>query len=172
MNRFAKIGFRCSGKAVGAVTQINLVQVNLKYLVFAQQVFEFVSQQQFINFAGECFLRGQVHIACHLHGDGRGALAFGAAHIGQAGAGQTDVVDTAVFVKARIFNGQDRLFDHIGNLFEWNQLAPFFAKFTDDFAFHRKHAHRQLGTVVDQIGNIGQLRIGHHQRHTDQQQDA
>ena len=38
LDGFAKIGFRCGGKAVSTLAQKNLVQINFKNLVFAQQM--------------------------------------------------------------------------------------------------------------------------------------
>ena len=77
-----------------------------------------------------------------------------------------------MLVKARILNRQDRLFDHIGYVVERHQFAPFFAEFANQFAFSREHPHRQLGSVVGQIGDVGQLRVGHGQRHTHEQNQA
>ena len=149
-----------------------MVQIDFKNLVFAEQVFELVGEQQLVNFAGEGFLGSQVHITSHLHGDGGSTLAFGAAHIGQAGTCQTDVVHPAVLVEAGVFDGQHRLLDHIGNVFEGNQFAPLFAKLANHLALGGKNPHRQFGPVVGQIGNVGQLGIGHGQRDTDQQNQA
>ena len=56
LNRFAKISFRRSRETIGPVTQENLVQIDFKNLVFAEQMLEFVSQQQFVNFSGKGFL--------------------------------------------------------------------------------------------------------------------
>ena len=53
---FAEISFTGGGKAVSAVAQKNLIEINLKNLVFGQQVFELEGQQQLVNFAGKSFL--------------------------------------------------------------------------------------------------------------------
>ena len=167
--RLAEVRFSGRGKAIGALAQVNLVQVNLEDLVFAQQVLELEGQQHFVNFAGEGFFGRQVDIARHLHGDGGRALAFGAPEVGDAGAQEADVVHAAVLVKARVLNGQDRVFHHLRNVFEGREVAPLFAKFANLLAFYRVDAHRQLGAVVGQIGHIWQLRVGHGQGQADQQ---
>ena len=172
LNRFAKVGFGCCRKTICAVAQENLVQVDFKNLVFAQQMLELVGQQQFVNFAGEGFLRRQVDIARHLHGDGGGSLAFGATHVGQTGTRQTDVVHPAMLVKTCVFDRQHGLLDHIGDVFEGHQFASLFAKLANDFAFNGKNPHGQLGSVVGQIGDVRQLGIGHGQRDTYEQNQA
>ena len=128
---FAEIGFRGGGKSVSTVTQKNLVHVDLKDLVFGEQVFELEGQQNFINFAHVAFFGRQIHIACHLHGDGRCALAFGTPHIGQAGAHHAQIVHAAVLEKARVFDGQHRVFHHLRNVFDGRQTAPLFAELAD-----------------------------------------
>ena len=54
---FAEIGFTSCCKTVGTIAQKNLVHVDFKNLVFAQQVFQLESQQDFVNFAGKGFFR-------------------------------------------------------------------------------------------------------------------
>ena len=51
----AEISFAGGRKSIGPMAQENLVHVDFQNLVFAQQVFEFVGQQNFVNFAGEGF---------------------------------------------------------------------------------------------------------------------
>ena len=93
-------------------------------------MFQLEGQQNFVKFAGEGFFGRQIHIARHLHGDGGGPLAFGAAHIGQARANHPQIVHAAVLVKARVFNGQHRVNHHVGNVVDGGQRAALFTKFT------------------------------------------
>ena len=116
------------------MSQKNLVHVDLKDLVFGQQMFELEGQQNFINFAHVAFFCRQIHIARHLHGDGGCALTFGAPHIGQAGAHHAQIVHAAVLEKARVFDGQHRVFHHLRNIFDRRQAAPLFAELTDQCA--------------------------------------
>jgi hypothetical protein len=152
--RLAEISFSGSGKAISALAQVNLVQVNLEDLVFAQQMLELEGQQHFVNFAREGFFGRQVDIARHLHGDGGRPLAFSAPEVGDAGAQQSDVVHAAVLVKARVLNRQDRVFHHLGDVFEGREVAPLFAELANLLALYRIDAHRQLGAVVGQIGHV------------------
>ena len=140
--RFAKVGFAGRGKTVGPVAQEDLVHIDFQNLVFGQVVLELEGQQYLVNLAGKGFLRRQIHIARHLHGDGRGALALGAAHVGRCGPHHAQVVDAAVLEKAGVFDGQDGVFHHRWNFFNRCERAVLFAKFTDQLAFSRKNAQR------------------------------
>ena len=128
-------------------------------------MFQFESQQNFIDFAGVAFFGRQIHIARHLHGDGRGALAFGAPHIGQTGPNHPDVVHTAVREKPGIFYRQHRVFHHLRDVADGCQAAPFFAKLPNQHGVGGVHPQRQLGPIVEQIGYVGQIGIRHCQRY-------
>ena len=60
---------RC-GKAISALPQINLVEIQLQNLVFAQVAFDFERQQGFVKFAGKRPLGREEKVLGHLHGDG------------------------------------------------------------------------------------------------------
>jgi hypothetical protein len=107
LERLAEIGLGGSGKAVGSVAQKDLVHVDLENLVFGQQVLQLEGQQDFVDLAGIGFFRRQVDIACHLHGDGGCALAFDSSQIGKCGTSDALVIDPAMFIKTRVFNGQN-----------------------------------------------------------------
>ena len=55
LNRFAKVSLRRSGKAVSAVAQEDLVEVDLKNLVFAEHVLQLGGEQDLVNLARERF---------------------------------------------------------------------------------------------------------------------
>ena len=172
LERFAEVGFSGRGKTVSPIAQENLVHVDLKDLVLGQHVLEFVGQQNFINFAGVGFLGRQVHVACHLHGDGRCALAFHSAQIGDARAQDAQVVHTAVLVKAVVFDGQNRVFHHLRYFLDGRQVAALFAEFAHQLAIFRENTQGQFGLVVFQVGNIGQVRVGDHHGHTHHHEDG
>ena len=148
LERLAKIGFRGSSKTVGAVAQENLVHVDFQYLVLAEHVLQLEGQQNFVDLAGERLFRGQVDIARHLHRDGGGPLAFGLAHVRQAGADHAHVVHPAVLVKAGIFNSQHGVGHDLGDFADGSQVAPFLAKLTQQISFGGEHPQRQLGVVI------------------------
>ena len=163
LQRLAEVGFGRRGKAVGAVAQEDLVHVDLQDLVLAQLVFQLEREQHLVDLAGVGLLGRQVHVARHLHGDGGGALALFAAQVGHGRAQHAQVIDAVVLVKARILDGQHGLLHHLGNVANRRQVAPLFAKFADQLPFGRIDAQRQLGAVVGQFGDVGQVRVGNGQ---------
>ena len=105
-------------------------------------MFKFVGQQNFINFAGVCFFSGQINIARHLHGDGRCALAFAFAQVGNARPDETQIVQPTVLVKARILDGQHGVFHDLRNLSDGREVATFFAKLAHQGPICRVNAQR------------------------------
>ena len=91
-------------------------------------MFQLQGQQDFVDLAGVGLFRRQVHVARHLHGDGRCALGLLFAQVGQQCARHAFVVHAAVLKKARIFNGQNGVHHQLGDLFDGRQVATLFAK--------------------------------------------
>jgi hypothetical protein len=157
----------------GAVAQVDLVQVNLEDLVLGELLFEPQRQQDLIGLAAQRAFRAEVHIARHLHGDGRCALLAAALQAGHRRAQEALVVDAAMVVEARVFHGQHGILHDLGNAGKRRQRAALFAKLANERAFDRIHAQRQLGPVVGQFRDVGQARIdgshrhdgSHHQHH-------
>ncbi|MNF62444.1 hypothetical protein D3C84_441260 [compost metagenome] len=58
---------------IGAVTQVDLVHIKFKNLVFAEFPFNLQGQQYFIDLARETSFAGKEVILRHLHGDGAAA---------------------------------------------------------------------------------------------------
>ena len=53
LQRLAEIGLRRGGEPISAVAQVDLIQVNLEDLVFAQRTFQLESEQHLIDLAGK-----------------------------------------------------------------------------------------------------------------------
>ena len=143
-------------KPVGALAQVNLVDIKLQNFVFAQAVFNFVGQQHFIQFAGPGFVSGQEEIAGDLHGNGAGALCAPArGDVGHQGPCNAHEVDAAVLVEPIVLGRQNGLLHHQGHLGNVDWAAPFFAKFTDEYAIGSQHAQRHFGSVISQGIEVG-----------------
>ena len=166
----AKISLCSCCKAICALPQIDLVQVDLKNLVLGEQVLKFQGQQNFVDLSGESLLRAQVHVSRHLHGDGGSTLALGVAQIGQTRTNETDVVNASVLVKACVLDRQDGILHHLGNVFEGSQVSALFTEFANLFALNRINPHGELGAVIGEVRDIRQLWIGHGKCHTNQEQ--
>ena len=165
LQRLAEIGLGGGGKAVGAVAQEDLVHVDLQDLVLGQLVLQLEREQHLVDLARVGLLRREVHVARHLHGDGGRALALFTPQVGQRGAQHAHVIDAVVLVKARIFDRQDRIFHHLRDLADRREGAPLLAELADELAFGGVHPQWQLGVVVGQARDVGQVRVGDGQGH-------
>ena len=108
--RLAVIGLRRGGEAVGALPQIDLVEVQLQDLILGQRVFDLEGQQRFVELAGKGFLAGQKEVLCHLHGDGAGAGTGVSGHqIANCRAHHANVINAAVLVETLVLCRHHRL---------------------------------------------------------------
>ena len=163
--RFAKVGLRGRGKAISPVAQENLIHVDFQDLVLGQHVFQLEGQQDFVNLAGVGFLGGQVHIARHLHGDGRGALALALAQVGQSGPHDAQIIDAAMLVKAGVFDRQHRVLHDLRDFVDRCEVATLLTKFANQIPLGGENAQRQFGAVLGQIRDVWQIGVGHDQGH-------
>ena len=162
--RLAEVDLAGGGKAVGPLPQVDLVHVQLQDLVLAELPLDLQRQQDLVDLAGEGLFGGQVEVARHLHGDGGGALALGLIELGHAGAQHAQVVHAAVLVEARVFDGQHRVLHHLGHLGDGHEVAALFAVLAQQHVVAGVDAHRQLGPIVGQAADLGQVGVGHRQR--------
>ena len=165
--RFAKVGLRSGGKTIRALTQKNLVHVNLKDLRFGQAVFQLEGEQDLVDLAHVAFFGRQIHVARHLHRDGGRALAAGLPQVGQACAHHAAVVHAVVLKKAGVFDGQHRVDHHRRYLADGHQIAPLFTKFAQQITFGAEDSQGQLGFVVEQVVNVGEVGVSHSQGDAD-----
>jgi len=105
-----------------------------------------------------------------LHRDGRCTLAAGFRELRQCGAQHALVVDATMLVETCVLDRENGILHHLRDLLDRREVAPLVAEFADQHAVGREHAHRQLGPVVGQAAGFRQVRVGHRQRHRDQQQ--
>ena len=123
------------GKTIGALAQIDLVDVELKDLVFGEILLDLECEQHFIQLAGDGFFRRQEEVTGHLHGDGRGALLLATGdQIGCGSAREAEYIHAGVLIEAIIFRRQDRLLHNVGDLIDLDDLTTLFAKLTDQRA--------------------------------------
>ena len=104
----AEIDLRRRGEAVGALPEVDLVDVELEDLVLGEARLDLEGEQHLVELAGERLFLGQEEVARDLHGDGARALAHAARdEIGQRRPRHADVVHAAVLVEALVLGGED-----------------------------------------------------------------
>ena len=119
---------------VGAVTQVDLVEIQRKDLFLAELLFDIDRQKDLIQLAQVGLFPGQVEVACHLHGDSAAPLfSFACKRKGDAGAQESAYIDTGVSEEGGILGGGNRLHQSLGQLFIAHRSAALFAEFSDQF---------------------------------------
>ncbi|EGF31683.1 hypothetical protein IMCC9480_3530 [Oxalobacteraceae bacterium IMCC9480] len=169
--RLAEVGLRSTAETVGALPEVNLVQVQLEDLVFRQRALDLVGQHDFIDLAGYRLVTGQEKIAGNLHRDGRCSLRRTGAKIVHDGTHQANKIDAAMLVETTVLDRQHRIF-HLGrDLLDRQEITMLFPELADQHVVSRKYAQRNLGLVIDQrierrhVRPDDQERIAKQQRH-------
>ncbi len=100
VERLGEIGLRRCGDAVGALTEIDLVQIEFENPLLAQALLDAHRQERLTHLARERDLATEQHVLRDLLGDGRGALGppplVQVGEIGQCGAEDRNRIDAGV----------------------------------------------------------------------------
>ena len=144
--------------AVGAMPQVDLVDIQLHDLLLVQLLLDLQCQQNFDELALEGLLPGQEEVLRHLHGDG-GAAALDAAGGGQLESGTAEAldVDAEMLEKAGIFGCLQRLDEIVGDLLKRNRRAFFLAELGNQFVVGGIYPQRRLEFDFTQALDVRQL---------------
>jgi hypothetical protein len=128
----SEIGLGGGREPVGALSEKDLVDVELEDLVLAQVVFDLECEQGLVELAAERLLLAEEEVACHLHGDRAGPLSRAAVEeVRERGARHADVVDAAVLVEAFVLGGKNCLHHGLRHVLDRDERAPFLAELAD-----------------------------------------
>ncbi len=123
------------GKTISALTQIDLVEVQLQNLVFAQRLLDFVGQQGFVEFTGERTLAAQVEVFSNLLRNRTGTGLNATGHdVADRGARHAPNVHAPVIVEAFVFGGNHGVFQNFGKVTDFGEFTPLFAVNANDLA--------------------------------------
>ena len=108
--RLAEVAARGRFRAVEAIAEIHLVQIDLENLVLAVELLDPLRENRFAQFAAKRLVAREKADARELLRDrarafGRAALA----DVGEHGADDADAVDAVVVVETRVFDSDDRI---------------------------------------------------------------
>jgi hypothetical protein len=153
------------------LAEVDLVHVDLEDLLLVQLALDLQRQQDLVDLAGEGLLGRQIEIARDLHRDRRCTLALARlAEVREAGAQDTDIVDAAVLVEARVFDREHGLLHDLRDLLDRREVAALFTELADEHAVGGEDAHRQLRPVVGEAADLGQVGVSHSERDRDHHQ--
>ncbi len=150
LERLAEVDLRRRGEPVGPLAEEDLVDVQLEDLVLAEARLDLPGQQHFAELARDRLLPREEEVACHLHGDGAGALLGAGTEIGPGGAHHRKIVDTPMLVEPFVLGGQNGLFHDIRDFLDLHHRPPFLAEFPQQVALGRDHAERDFRLIVGQ----------------------
>ncbi len=162
IQRLAEVRLRRAAEAIGMLAQVDLVHVQLEDAVFRQGAVDLPGQQDFIPFARERFLARQVEIARHLHGDGGGTLGVALADIGERGAEDAGDIHAGVLVELIVFRRQQGVGHLLGHALQRDEFAVLVAELANQHVVAGEYPQRQVGTIVPQRIDGGELTKAHH----------
>ena len=169
LQRLSVIDLCRSGEAVGTLTQVDLVDIDLQDFVLGQARLDLEGQQRLVQLARQRFLAAEEEIPGHLHGNGGGALT--PASRTQVGVSRPDdplVVHPGMLVEALILGGEDGAFHDFRDFDYGNDGSALLAELSDQGAFRGVHAQRHFGAVIGQHIERRQIRVGEQDHQTQQ----
>ena len=146
VERAVEIIERRRGDAVGAVAQVNLVQVKLEYGVLGQRLFEPERQDRLPDLPLDGGFRAQQEILCDLLRDRRaahrpaGGFRQFAANEGVAGPEQAGGIEAGMAVEALVLGGQKRIHDPLGHGIHGHEQPMLDREFRQQAAVAGMHA--------------------------------
>src|SRR5437016_8115069 len=124
---FVEVGARRLGQSAdgegAALSEINPVRVEFENLLLAELLLQLDRNQHLHQFSLQSFFGRQEESPGELHGDGGTALfVFLVGEINPRRFHQAKIIHAIVLKEAAIFNGQDRIHHHLGNIVVLDQL--------------------------------------------------
>ena len=160
LERLTKVDLGRCAKAISALSEENLVDVELENLILGKVLFNLERQQGFIKLANVGLFRRKEEVLCHLLRDGGRSLAPTTTNeVAQRCARDALRIHAPMLVEAFVFRRQNCLFHHFWNIHKTDDLAPLFAKLPNHLTVGRKNPKRYLRPVVRQNLQRRQIRI-------------
>ena len=157
-HRLAVVHARRRPDPVRAVTQVDLVEIELEDLFLGEFSFYSKGKEYLAELARVGLFAAEIEIACHLHGDGAAALLLlsGEREL-YAGPQQAAVVHARVLKEVCVLGRQECL-DHVfRDLLVGQRIAPLFTKLRDQPAVLAEHLQRHLQPHFAEVVDIGQV---------------
>ena len=115
VQRLVPIGLRRGGNAIGAATEINLVQIKLEDLLLGEGALDADGEDNLLQLALHGLVARQKEVLGDLLGDGRGTdfVAARTADIGDDGAQDALNVEAAMLIEVLVLGGDEGV-NHVG----------------------------------------------------------
>ena len=168
---FVEIIERGRSGSIGALAEINLVEIELENLVLGEGALDTTRQHHFLHLAFQSLRRRQQEVFGHLLGNRRGPLeAFTQNDMTDIGKGRTDntaEIQSAMLVKILVLGRNEGLDQALGNVFDGHEHTMLAGILGDqatiagmDTAHHRRLVFRQLLVVGEICGDAHHIDSG------------
>src|SRR5690554_2301193 len=146
----------CRFDGIGAVAQVDLVDVQLEDLALAQMRLDLQRQENLVELAGKHPVAGEEVVLGDLHGDGAAAsLDLPCADQLRRGPQQADRIHPVVVEEVVIFRGQKGVDEALRDLFESNGQSTHFAELGNQLVIFAVNSQRSLQFDIAQCIYIG-----------------
>jgi hypothetical protein len=148
--RLAEVAARGLGQAVGAVSEVDLVEIEVEDLLLREPLLDVASEDHLSDLASDRALRVQEQALHHLLGDRAPALTdlSPGQQVLPGGAQDRLVVDPGVLEEGAVLRRDERTHHVLGDLVEGDEEAALVEEFTDPLAVAVVDYARQGRSVV------------------------
>ena len=161
VHRLVEIQKRRRGHAVGAVAEIDFVEIKLEDLLLRIGALDPQREQRFLDLALERHLVGQEKVLGDLLGDGRGALRPAAAavvfDVQHAGAHDAVEVDAGMLVEILVLRRDEGVGDELRYRLDRQVEPPLLGVFGEQRAVGGMHPRHHRRLVILQLRIVGQV---------------
>ena len=158
IQRLAEIVIGRRGHAIGAIAQVDLVQIQFEDLLLGQRRFQTAGEDRFLELAVQAGLTGQQDVLGDLLGDGRAALQTLARHdvehVLEHGPADAGHVDAAVIEEVLILGRQEGVNDRLRHLVIGDVDASLVGELADQGPVAGIDARRRRGAIVSQFRGV------------------
>ena len=152
--RLIEIDERGRADAIGADTEIDLIQVDLENLVLGERILHAPRDDGFFHLAFDPLITRKQHVLCHLLCDGRPALQVAAAarqldlrRIDGA-AQDTEIIEAGMIEELLVLGGDEGLDNVVRNGLDGHEDTVFVGKFGDERAVPGMHPRGDRRLIV------------------------
>ena len=135
---FIKIDLRGRRETISALTQVNLIEIQLKDFILTQRLLDFISKQRLIELSRKCLFTAQIKILRHLLRNRTCARLHTACYnIIDSRPCDTPNVHTPMLIKPLILGCNNRISQYLGEIADFCKFSPLLPVYTDNLSICR-----------------------------------
>ncbi len=135
---FIKIDLRGRRETISALTQINLIEIQLKDFILTQRLLDFISKQRLIELSRKCLFTAQIKILRHLLRNRTCTRLHPAGHnIANNRPCDTPNIHAPMLIKPFILGSNNRIPQYLGKIADFCKFSPLLPVYTDNLSICR-----------------------------------